>query len=331
MNETDVEKVNNMIADAYKCLKFIDFLKFTVCRLHELVLYDSGMFFCAISRDSSYFKPYITGNIESYYQKYRFTDWQSFKEVPEGKGNRFVYRDKDVPHIKEEPRSWFLESQDEYHIVCVRIVYEGQFLGEIYLHRSHEKPDFTNRELFILSLLQPHIANIFHMIHTIQALDQTSTNGQMDAKTGLCIFDSALSLVSANTPGIEMLKWATAFGSSVLYHVKELCTGLEQRGSGHHDARKPLVIDVYVKEGAAKQYIIVLNYLNQEQQSDYKLKFSKREAEIIDGLIQGKNNMQLANIFNLSENTIKTHVKNIYKKTGVSNRTELTYLLMLNQ
>ena len=153
MNEADVEKVNLLIADAYKCLRFIDFLKFTVCRLHEVVLYDSGVFFCAVSRDSSYFKPYMTGNIESYYQKYRFYDRKSFGEAPEGKGNRFVYRDKEVPYIKEEPRSWFLESQKEYHIVCVRIVFEGQFLGEIYLHRSREKPDFSNRELFILSLL----------------------------------------------------------------------------------------------------------------------------------------------------------------------------------
>ncbi|NLI91454.1 MAG: response regulator transcription factor [Peptococcaceae bacterium] len=31
-----------------------------------------------------------------------------------------------------------------------------------------------------------------------------------------------------------------------------------------------------------------------------------------------------------SENTIKTHIKSIYKKTGANNRTELAYVLMLN-
>jgi DNA-binding NarL/FixJ family response regulator len=65
--------------------------------------------------------------------------------------------------------------------------------------------------------------------------------------------------------------------------------------------------------------------------ADYKFKFTKREADIIDEMIQGKNNAQLAEALNLSENTIKTHIQSIYRKAGAGNRTELAYILMMNQ
>jgi len=80
------------------------------------------------------------------------------------------------------------------------------------------------------------------------------------------------------------------------------------------------------------QYVIIMQYCDEGQiTADYKFKFTKREADIIDSLIQGKNNTQLAEALNISENTIKTHIKSIYKKTGANNRTELTYVLMLNR
>ena len=80
------------------------------------------------------------------------------------------------------------------------------------------------------------------------------------------------------------------------------------------------------------QFFIAMEFEDREQAiADYKFKFTKREADIIDGVIQGKNNTQLASSLNVSENTVKTHIHNIYRKVGASNRTELTYILMSNQ
>ncbi|SOE19662.1 DNA-binding response regulator, NarL/FixJ family, contains REC and HTH domains [Spirosomataceae bacterium TFI 002] len=50
---------------------------------------------------------------------------------------------------------------------------------------------------------------------------------------------------------------------------------------------------------------------------------SDREVEIIDHLVKGLNNQEIAEILNLSYHTVKTHRKNIYLKLDVSNVPEL--------
>lgn len=57
-------------------------------------------------------------------------------------------------------------------------------------------------------------------------------------------------------------------------------------------------------------------------------KFTEREAEIATLLIKGKTYRMIAGQLHVSENTVKTHVKNIYSKAGVQNRTELMNLLL---
>ncbi|HHH52929.1 MAG TPA: response regulator transcription factor, partial [Bacteroidetes bacterium] len=45
-----------------------------------------------------------------------------------------------------------------------------------------------------------------------------------------------------------------------------------------------------------------------------------REYELLFGLFQGKSNQELAKDYYISVNTIKSHLKNIYSKMGVTNR-----------
>lgn len=54
---------------------------------------------------------------------------------------------------------------------------------------------------------------------------------------------------------------------------------------------------------------------------------SSREQEIINLLVDGKTNREIAEQLFISDNTVKTHVKNIYAKLSVSNRVQLFSLL----
>lgn len=56
-------------------------------------------------------------------------------------------------------------------------------------------------------------------------------------------------------------------------------------------------------------------------------KLTEREGEIAALLIKGKTYRMIAGELCVSENTVKTHVKNIYSKAGVQSRTELMNLL----
>lgn len=55
---------------------------------------------------------------------------------------------------------------------------------------------------------------------------------------------------------------------------------------------------------------------------------TERESEIANLLLKGKTYKMIAGELNISENTVKTHVKNIYSKVGVQSRSELMSLLV---
>lgn len=55
---------------------------------------------------------------------------------------------------------------------------------------------------------------------------------------------------------------------------------------------------------------------------------SRREKEILPYLLEGNTNKAMAEKFSISENTVKTHIKNIYSKLEVRSRNELLHLFL---
>lgn len=53
-----------------------------------------------------------------------------------------------------------------------------------------------------------------------------------------------------------------------------------------------------------------------------KVKLSKRETEILELIVDGKSNKEIALILSISINTVKVHIANIFQKLGVNSRTE---------
>jgi len=56
---------------------------------------------------------------------------------------------------------------------------------------------------------------------------------------------------------------------------------------------------------------------------------SNREKEVLDQLLEGKSNKQIASSLHITESTVEFHLKNVYTKCRVSSRTEL--ILKLGQ
>ena len=52
------------------------------------------------------------------------------------------------------------------------------------------------------------------------------------------------------------------------------------------------------------------------------VELTKREQTILEALQTGRSNKQIAEKLFLAEQTVKFHLTNIYRKLGVSNRTE---------
>ncbi len=68
------------------------------------------------------------------------------------------------------------------------------------------------------------------------------------------------------------------------------------------------------------------SYYNVHLQKEFSLSeklFTKREQEILSEVLSGKSSQQIAEILNLSIHTIKTHRKNILKKSGCESLSDL--------
>ncbi len=55
-------------------------------------------------------------------------------------------------------------------------------------------------------------------------------------------------------------------------------------------------------------------------------KLSKRELQVLEGLTQGKSNKEIARDLDVTEPTVKLHVKTLYRKIGAANRTQAALL-----
>ena len=56
------------------------------------------------------------------------------------------------------------------------------------------------------------------------------------------------------------------------------------------------------------------------QENSDTTNLTERECEILHELCKGESNMQIAKTFFISENTVRTHLYNIFKKISVNNR-----------
>ena len=61
-----------------------------------------------------------------------------------------------------------------------------------------------------------------------------------------------------------------------------------------------------------------------------KFSISPREKEVISLLLEGKDTGTITGLLNISYNTLKTHLKNIYRKTDTSSQTELILFIFKN-
>ena len=83
-------------------------------------------------------------------------------------------------------------------------------------------------------------------------------------------------------------------------------------------------------------YLATYDNMNLSQQTDIiqQIKtldpLTAREQEVLQLILSGKSNREIAQALFISENTVKTHARNIYSKYDVSSRAELISTLLKN-
>ena len=87
-----------------------------------------------------------------------------------------------------------------------------------------------------------------------------------------------------------------------------------------NDKPDPVVYLVIVEETISNKMDI--NQIRQQ------FRLSRRESDILRRVVDGLRNLEIAEEFQISEQTIKDHLSNIYKKIGAENRMALMRVLI---
>lgn len=177
--------------------------------------------------------------------------------------------------------------------------------------------------------------------HVLGALDDTLDDDLQiyEANTSEASFpilsenpDMDLVLVDINMPG--------ALGFSVLENCQKhyptvpvVVVSASKRKQDIQLAMDLGAMGYIVKDTTSKLLINVLQivlsgglYFPQLIEQDNRPRFTSRQIEVLSLLVEGQSNKVIAANINIAEATIKMHVTAIFKKLGVTNRTQAAML-----
>ncbi len=347
---------DTMIKKLYQSTVVEEIRPLIMNHLSHLIPYDSGAFFTADPETFCFSEPFILNLNASLFHQYKlyYEDKDEYKKaVFSGNSIPIIDRSSDYMDYKKwaknEHRADFLLPHGMHHLACLQILNDNRLIGEISLHRSANSPDFSDREMDILRLLHGHINNAFHnasLLNNHSPLETMRyTNGYK--KTGLCLVDSNGKITGSNPLAENILTLQLVTGQNVYSYLKEICCHLitehknrsvsgpyfETGSLNFKDGKAHFKIIILEDENINHRphCLIIINMHYNPHKADWKknnaIKFTKREMDVITLIVEGKTNKEISQALFISENTVKTYIKRIFTKTGVTSRTELIYNL----
>jgi DNA-binding CsgD family transcriptional regulator len=229
------------------------------------------------------------------------------------------------------------------------LITEGTCWGFMCLHRDRSSPYFTAAEAAFLNRLTSHIALGLRKA----LLLARRTGSPVPDEPGLLLLTDDLSVV-AITPAAE--RWLAEVAEAdwpckqaLPYAVSAVVARL-QALERNIDAQPVLVPRVRLRTASGHWLVLHASRLSgQRAQGQIAVIFevarpvevaplimqvydlSKREGEIMQGVLHGLSTSEMVDIFHISSHTVQDHLKAIFEKVGVRSRRELVGQLFAQQ
>ncbi len=214
--------------------------------------------------------------------------------------------------------------QDRLYYGINLFAYDGDLnIGDWRIWRYKNRPNFDAREAQILNLLQPHFVNALRnsRVHQqISAFPADQQLAQFEFLNG--------SLVGQNESAIAFQeKTPIGLFNGLMKQIKLIAKSGKSTGSfGIYS------ISIRRPQTNISRFVATV-YSNPKTSVDSRwiaaaFGLTKREAEIVLLLIQGDSDQEVAQKLTITFHTVRTHIKNIFKKLNVTNRSELNHLIL---
>jgi DNA-binding CsgD family transcriptional regulator len=238
----------------------------------------------------------------------------------------------------------FMKKHNLYYFLIMILKYKGKQVGHIGFYRAKDEKPFTERDVEILSILNESISvGLFNHIKINETLNEVHIfNEYMESfPLGVVVLDSNYNYIRSNSSAEEIFN---RIGYKKMHHFKEYFMAKLmpkiQFKLNHLDQPQLTRIDNYIfqvsqfympsKNRLQRYYNIYIMELSKAPElktsnleKDYDLTI--REKEIVELIARGCTNESIADEMAISIYTVKTHIRNIYKKLDAHNRTTLLY------
>ncbi|WP_310422987.1 helix-turn-helix transcriptional regulator [Chamaesiphon sp. VAR_48_metabat_135_sub] len=203
---------------------------------------------------------------------------------------------------------------------------------------SRTQRNFTERDRSILNLLRPHLAQAYCNAQQHHQLQQEHSNMQQSLdRLGVAIVDAQGRVESIAPQAIIWLEIYFPKPINVDRLPDHLWAWIEHQIVGLtpnsnlpkailplriQQVGRELKIRLVVEEIGVRYLLLLEEQTLSSLNSLELLGLSQRETEVLALVIQGKNNKAIALQLSVHQSTIRKHLENIYRKLGVSSRTE---------
>lgn len=159
---------DNLIKELYQSPNIESLKDLIIDSIHRLVQTDSLAFFL-VNPQNNYFLSTHQLNLpdrmfedyKNYYEKFDIYKQKVFSLSPVP----IVDRCSDYFNFNEwarnEHRCDFLMRNGCHYIACIQIFNGSSIVGELSMHRSRNHTDFSDKDMFFLKCLQPHLSHAF--------------------------------------------------------------------------------------------------------------------------------------------------------------------------
>lgn len=328
-----------------RCRSLDELAPAAMAMVRQVVPYESGAFFPVNTAARTFARPYsvdiedrLFDDYESYYQSRDTYREKVFSLAPVPRTDRCSDYMDFAGWARNEHRHDFLLANDMQYLAGVQLFTGGELRGSISIHRGRRQRDFSDAEMLQMEILASYIQLVYDVLAREQRASELLVELD-DAAQGICLFDRNLRCLYEN----EAARTLLAGGNNGLRaKIREICGDyLRMIGAG---GERLFVYNGLFRAGSATVRFSLSHMPGVERGSrllfsfepvagrqngfDWSRAFSAREKEILELLVQGKSNREIGERLFISAETVKSHIKRLFYKTGSHSRAALVGIAM---
>lgn len=277
-----------------------------------------------------------------------------------GEGGAGIVTTEDITALDRLTRTEyyndFLKVQSIHHQMTVYLRTRSRMLGVVALFRSRRSATFSALERFKASLVMPYLSGALERILISEKIADfeaiiRSLSREMPNK-GVVILDDSLTPIYPDIEAASLLSALSRAKGPSAYLLGKL-PGEARRSSRMGAGRQPAEDQRMIvrrgrkvpakdgKKGGLRFRVIyshpghpLLLVLEPEKETSDPVGYlrekglTRREIEVVQLLVRGLRNTEIAERLFISEYTVENHLRSIYRKLGVRNRTAVLHLLL---